>query len=215
MTDTTERDRKYTWLLSALVALIVVSPFLERRDDSWLLTALSAGVLIAVIFVVRGHYRRVWFAGLLAVANLGVNLLTMTIKAPLLAFADGVLGLVFFGFATWVVYTDVMSARRVSADTLAGAVCVYLLLGASFGLLYYSIELLAPGSFSVSATPASAAGAWAELHYFSFVTLTTVGYGDLSPLTDQARSLAIVEGIAGQLYLAVLVARLVGKFQQN
>ena len=128
---------QYRLVLAALTALIVLSPFLDRREDSWLLTLLSAGVLVTVIVSVRGRRRTFWFAAAIAVANLGANLLTLLTKAPWPMLADGVLGLIFYAFTTWVIFADVMRARRVSADTLCGAVCVYLLLGVTFGLLFY------------------------------------------------------------------------------
>jgi voltage-gated potassium channel len=97
------------------------------------------------------------------------------------------------------------------------AISVYLLLGLTWGLLYIVILQYHPEAFSFGGSAASTSafsydqqGIFATLVYFSLTTLTTIGYGDISPLTLQARYAAVAEGITGQFYLAILVARLVG-----
>jgi voltage-gated potassium channel len=89
--------------------------------------------------------------------------------------------------------------------------CIYLLLGLSWALLYAFLNRIAPGSFSGMQHTALELQVW-EFVYTSFVTLTTLGYGDISPMTPIARSLAYMEAIVGQFYLAVLVASLVGTY---
>ena len=105
----------------------------------------------------------------------------------------------------------------VTTDTVVGAICAYFLLAVTFGNAYALVEVLSPGSFLL--TPALAADVhWSPptspitpvLQYFSFSTLTTLGFGDVTPLSRGARFLAVIEAIAGQLYLAILIARLVG-----
>lgn len=208
-------SHKYSLLLMALAALIVVSPFLDRRDESWLLGLLSGCILVTALYIIRGNRRHFLLAAALATAGIASNVLSLTTGIPSIAIIEGGLGLAFYSLATFVIFIDVIKARRVSADTLCGAVCVYLLLGASFGLVYYALELIQPGSFNLSGHLSVNDGLWAALHYYSYVTLTTVGYGDISPASSAARSVAIVEGIAGQLYLAVLVARMIGRLGTN
>jgi len=99
-----------------------------------------------------------------------------------------------------------MRGRKVDAEHLFAALSAYLLAGIYFGLLYWALEQLHPGMFAASDFSRSGA------IYFSFVTLATVGYGDIVPRLDMARGLAIVEGVGGQLFLAVLVARLVSSY---
>jgi hypothetical protein len=106
--------------------------------------------------------------------------------------------------------------ETVTFDTIFGAVCAYLLLGVTWGTAYALLVVISPDSLSVSPGLAHASG-WGEpisaftpvLQYYSFTTLATLGYGDVSPLSPGARALSVMEGLAGQLYLAVLVARLV------
>ena len=104
-----------------------------------------------------------------------------------------------------------------TADTVLGGVCIYLLLGVLFTEIFQFIEAAAPGSFALGGQPLELEqdlGAHYERYpaalYFSFVTLTTLGYGDITPVSPEARVLAITEAVIGQLYIAIFVARLVG-----
>jgi hypothetical protein len=103
-----------------------------------------------------------------------------------------------------------MRARAVDAEHVHAALCAYLLAGLFFGVLYWGIERTWPGSFADPAAGASAAFPLSTAIYFSFVTLATLGYGDVLPRTELARGLAMLEAIGGQLYVAVMIARLVG-----
>ena len=107
-----------------------------------------------------------------------------------------------------------LRGSRVTSHHIQGAVAVYLMLGLIWGFVYSLVELRQPGSFNlpeaaVGETPANPGENIQELLYFSFVTLTTLGYGDVSPVGSSARTLAILEALVGQLYLVILIARLV------
>ena len=110
----------------------------------------------------------------------------------------------------------VLGKGPVTGDKLSGAVCVYLLIGVIWSLLFGILEIAAPGSLRFSDADAGVQEALrtgapqGATTYFSFVTLTTLGYGDIVPVSQAARSLAAVEALLGQLYLTILVARLVG-----
>jgi voltage-gated potassium channel Kch len=95
-------------------------------------------------------------------------------------------------------------------EHLYAALSAYLLAGIFFGIFYWVLEQIAPRTFA-------AAGDFSRMSaiYFSFVTLATLGYGDIVPRTDVARGLAIVEGVGGQLFLAVMVARLVSLYSRG
>src|SRR5204863_7015600 len=101
-----------------------------------------------------------------------------------------------------------------SADSIYGAFCGYLLVGLIFGHLYRCLEALSPGSFHGNADFMAHVQDERYTHfllvYFSFVTLTTVGYGDITPASEATRGLAVVEAVIGQFYLAVLIGELIG-----
>ena len=105
----------------------------------------------------------------------------------------------------------VVVTNDISADRLVGAVCIYLLLGVIWAFSYTLVELTNPGSFS-GFVPGSDRGWDSEWLYFSFVTMTTLGYGDLLPVSATARALAYLQAVFGQFYVAMLVAGLVSAY---
>jgi hypothetical protein len=107
---------------------------------------------------------------------------------------------------------DVLRRGQISADKIYGAICVYLLIGFAWTFGYGIIELLNRGSFSGLAEidANDHVGRIMQLQYFSFATLTTLGFGDILPRAPVARTLATLEAVTGQIYLTVLIARLVG-----
>lgn len=104
-----------------------------------------------------------------------------------------------------------LTARVVDEEMLCAAVSAYVLLGVAWAAAYTILETLQPGSFALSETDAT--HPWNALLYFSFVTLTTLGYGDILPVTPVARAWAMVEAAAGSIYLAILIARLVSSYR--
>ncbi len=120
----------------------------------------------------------------------------------------------FLATVIWVLLRYIFSTRRVNRDVLYAAVAVYLLLGAIFVPMYGLLQTVRPGSFVDNTYPAGLVQ-WQQLLYYSYVTLTTVGYGDVLPVSWWARSLATAEAIIGVLYLAILMARLVGLYAQE
>lgn len=118
----------------------------------------------------------------------------------------------FFFFCVWVIIRSIFNQRQVTLDLIYGSVLAYLLIGISWALIFCCIELFAANSFDFSSemTLSDRTGA---LLYFSFVTLTTLGYGDVLPVTGLSRTVTYLEAITGIMYPATLVAMLVGKFQ--
>jgi len=196
-------QRRYTILFYALVFTVVASPAIASLGLSGAMieSLLAATLLAAVIPVDVGRGRNFLLAVMTAVwlarpvtAWLGLRILS--------AMTLGIWTLIGL-FAAAVALRFALGGGKVDSEHLYAALSAYLLAGVYFGLLYWVLEQVRPGAF-VSADNFSRTSAV----YFSFVTLATVGYGDIVPRTDAARGLAIVEGVGGQLFLAVLVARL-------
>ena len=117
----------------------------------------------------------------------------------------------FLLFLIWNLLHDLAKQTRPTSERIFGALCAYVFIGLVFGLIYAHIEYRQPGSFSISNRDLIEAGsAEASLlptfSYYSFVTLTTLGYGDITPVAEHVRTLAWLEALLGQLYLAVMVA---------
>jgi hypothetical protein len=114
---------------------------------------------------------------------------------------------------SWGILRIVLAPGRVDADRIFAALSLYILFGLAFGVLFAAIESIRPGSLAgLAAAPAAAISLVDQTIYFSFVTLATLGYGDIVPVTHVARGLANLEALVGQLYLVVLVARLVSLY---
>jgi hypothetical protein len=109
-----------------------------------------------------------------------------------------------------VVLRRVFSHRIVTTRTIAGAICVYLIVAVAFAQLYTGLDLVDGDAFAPGDEPLGAA----SMQYFSLVTIATLGYGDIVPVSRPARSMATLETVAGQIYMVVIVARLVSSFGQ-
>jgi hypothetical protein len=212
------RERKYIVLLVALLLLIVIFPMLRGVEATRLLyQALTTAVfLIALLTVFTSHHRVA--ALLLGVPTLiglwtDYGLLNLPRLPVVLSFHGG--AALFLGFAVGVILADVYRQERISGDSVCGVLCGYLLLGLGFAHLYCMMESIVPGSFQFPDKEAGYGRDQGLLHfkltYFSLVTLTTVGYGDITPVKEATRGLAVVEAMIGQFYIAVLLGELIGK----
>jgi voltage-gated potassium channel len=123
--------------------------------------------------------------------------------------------LLFFIYITWNELRAVLRQKEVTGETISLSISIYLLFGLTWGLLYIVIYYLQPHAFSFGGSAISGTEVYPVLVYFSLTTISTVGFGDITPLTLQARYAAVAEGITGQFYLAILVARLVGLYMSR
>lgn len=200
---------RHATLLATLLALLAVYPFLgDHRGARWTIDLVTLGVLVASSSAIAGRgSRRVaaWLLGVPAVAASAFSRSFGIDWVDPVAYSSRAL---FFGFLIVVIFGDIWRRNDVTMDAVLGACNVYILLGIAWGSLYALLDWAEPLSF-----PASASGqplGEFDLVYFSFVDLTTIGFGDIVPATPQARGLAAVQGLVGQLYLAIIIARLVG-----
>jgi Ca2+/Na+ antiporter len=118
--------------------------------------------------------------------------------------------LAFFGFTAVAVFSAVSRQSEISVNTISGGICVYLLIAVIWAILFQFVELLEPGSFRLPGGETDLS--LRDLLYFSMVTMTTLGYGDITPISSAARSLASGEAVVGQLFVAIFIARLVGLY---
>jgi hypothetical protein len=127
--------------------------------------------------------------------------------------------LVFLAFVvsvTWSLIRTLLEHPTVQRNTLYGAACAYLLIGLSFTALYVVLEHVHPPALAADLARLGRADlAWADVVFFSFMTLTTVGYGDITPVSSEARLVALFEAVAGVFFLAFLVARLVALYRTD
>jgi hypothetical protein len=210
-------ERRFGFLLVILVALLAGPPVLVGfgLSAAWfdgLMALLMVAAILSLCF--EGHQRL--FALLLGIPtvllSVGGHALPGEASAPVLL-AGHLCAVWFLLGASVLIVKSLFSAHTLTFDSILGAVCGYLFLGLAWAVLYAMIEGFRPGSFEIS--PKLVTGGEVAhplpnvLTYYSFVTLTTVGYGDINPVSPATCTLAWMEAVTGQFYLAVIVAGLV------
>ena len=203
---------RFSLLLLALVGNILLAP--AFGDISSLI---AFTVLLIVIVLVLGNSKPIIISYILLafiallfawlhLANEEVHFITPA--GPLFSFLALALAMAF-------IIKNIFTSSIVTIDTIASSLCAYLLLGFAFAHIYTLIDIIYPGSFLSSLTNEAVSftsnkSGFLDKIYFSFITLLTVGYGDIVPASEAAKLTSIIEGFFGQIYLVVLIARLVG-----
>lgn len=199
---------KFTLLLVFLLIYTVAIPFLSHLSDMEILLDITLSVILisSILTVFRGKKSLV---GMVLLVLPGLALLWMHVftESSGVYLANVLFQIIFNAYMVLIILYFIFNSPRITRNIISAAVVAYLFVGLLFSNIYLALELLTPGSFSVAhdtilLDPSS-------LRYFSYVTLTTLGYGDVLPISEQAKSLAIMEAFIGQIYLAVLIARLV------
>jgi hypothetical protein len=212
------RPARFSFLLAALFLMLAVAALgplvgLEPRTRLGKLpsTLVFVALLASAAYAVSARRETVRIVRLLSALTVVLFLFGVFVHSLWVLVPGLVVAISFLGWTIALVLRKVFAARLVDYETIAASLCVYMLIGVLWALLYSLVDTLQPGSFtSVGSTLDYPSGGFSTAIYFSFVTLTTLGYGDVSPLSEPARFLAILEAILGQLFLVVLVARLVG-----
>ena len=212
MTSHSDRNN-LVYLTVALLVLLFLIALAEQTAAAWGRGVMQLGffaVLSVAVWTVHEN-RGLFRSGLGA---LGILVLLTVVQywfshSGLRLGQLALLASLFCGI-TWLAFKQVLFSRGpIDRNRLLGAVSIYLLLGLIWALIYVGIVEIHPGAFNGDVT-----GSWVEsipeFVYFSFVSLTTLGYGDISPATPITRFVVYLEAIIGQLYLAIMVAGLVG-----
>jgi hypothetical protein len=196
-------------LLVSLVILLLISPFLydtlPHRIFASMLTCLSLG---SGMVVIAKHKVVFWIAGVLLGVSIIAEIYLLYFPSPFLLEFHYIHKMVNFFFFACVLFYYMMKKKTFTYQDIANAINVNLLIGISFGFLYCYIETVSPGSFTYAAPQKESLPA--TLIYFSYVTLATIGYGDISPAAIIARFLAIFEAMFGLFYIAIIIGRMVG-----
>jgi hypothetical protein len=204
---------RYGFVLALILVDYVALSLLSGETATWARVAaqLSLGVTL-IVTLVAAQVRRRW----LMVAAFFVLAGLFALGGAALVRGDVLTNVVYVSGALLVIVTPIMILRDVAAhtmvttETVMGAACAYLLFGICFALIYATAGQFMPGGFFGAGTsPIN------DYLFFSFTTLTTVGYGNLIPATPVGQSLAMVEALSGQIYLVVVVARLVSIWGQE
>lgn len=210
----TLKQHNFIYLLAGLLFLLLAAPlFWDLTGSSYLhVSELTFSVFLLIgIWSMRGTQRGFLMAIVLVALGIGGNLLALAGAGLVFTYLSLVGYILFLLLSISMATRQVFRSGTVDANSIIGAVCIYLLLGVIWSLLYVFVNLLIPGSFSGEIS-GSAFQQLQDFMYYSFVTLTTLGYGDISPIKATARALATMEAAVGQFYIATLVAGLVAAY---
>jgi len=198
-------------LLGALGLLFVTAPFLDDLPRGDLIEAVVVTLVMIFAVLAVGGQRRTLIIGVVlavpALAGKWINHVRPDLLPPVVFPAAYV---IFFGFVVAQLLRYIVCAPSVDANVLCAGLAGFLMLGLMWALAYLTVARLDAGAFKLPGGPGAGGTMDAfTAFYFSFVTLCTVGYGDITPVATGARSLAMLEALVGQLYPAVIIARLV------
>jgi voltage-gated potassium channel len=215
---------RFDMLLCALILLLLSAPVvriflptLHPLFASITVTACFVLMLLSAVIAISQSRRTAIVALSLSVPVVLLSGLNLSLERQGTAIAYHVLGVSFLGYTVVMILAFLFREQRVTFNLICASLCVYLLLGVLWAIVYSLLDVLEPESFRLAFAQGQDGqqmrfGAEQSIFplYYSLVTMTTLGYGDIVPMSPSARMFAAVEALMGQLYLAVLVARLVG-----
>jgi hypothetical protein len=206
-------DGSLTLAVAFLIAFIfVLYPMVEVGvvQRIWLDLAFACAIAFAATFVFEPRPQVKAFLVLLGCA-LVARIIDHYLPGPGIFVVQTVLVILACGFLGELLLARVFRDGRINLNRIMGAIGAYLLLGIVFAQAYRLLTRFVPGAFAMQGAPVEYAAIADKLQYYSFITLTSTGYGDITPLHPYARSLATLEALAGGLFMTVLVARLVAQ----
>jgi len=208
---------RFTLLLAAIFLLLVSQPAFSGHAyaESVATTTISL-VLLLALYAFRST--RIYFviALVLLFPSIGSRLVLLYTFNPTVELIGAIAACLFLGVTVVALVSRLFVVKSVTLDMISAAICAYLLMGVTFAYAFAIVELRYPGSFSAALLQRPPVGhiapllaSFHSLLYYSFVCLTTTGFGDISPISGGARSLSVMEAVFGQLFVAILIARLV------
>ncbi|HMD53690.1 MAG TPA: potassium channel family protein [Phycisphaerae bacterium] len=205
---------RFFWLLVTMVLAIVLAAACPPGGpfEKWVRSVSVIGILLACTYAARGGAIRLLVSLLLNGFLVVVVTFWIINKSPLTEYLLFGTLLACLLFALITTLTFVLSGGNIGHDHIYGAICAYVLIAMCFATIY-TIQILAShGAFNGVNTLDPADRPWEDMFYFSFTTLSTVGYGDITPVGHSARAVCIVEMLTGTFYVAILIARLAGLY---
>jgi hypothetical protein len=210
-------SRRFLLLFLFLLGNLILYPFAEGTGVGYYLfrTSAYAVVLLSIYAVSFRRTLLVIVISLAAPATIHHLFLTPS-DASIFSIINTVLSLIFDGLIVVVIFRKVFARGRVNAETIYGAVCIYLLIGFAFAGIYGLIWAIRPNSFYLNPTlNTHMTPNRFDFVYYSFATMTSLGSAGITPVAGQARSISVMEAITGILYLAVLISRLMADYREH
>jgi hypothetical protein len=202
-------EARFLVLLILILLMLVLTPFLDEFIETRILMdVFLTAIFIFIIYSIRLKRSQAIIAFVLVLPLIIATWSTYFVEIKTLSMLTRIFGALFFAYAAINILRIIVKSEKVTRETIFAAIFAYLLIALMWAFLYMILELVSPGSFSFP--DKGFQGETMRYEYLSFVTITTLGYGDITPVTDKASALVIIEAVIGQIYLVVLVAWLVG-----
>lgn len=200
-------------LLISQLSLLLIPAYFPPIERALFLVVLMSAILLSSLYLVAYKKREFVIGVLLIIPTLASSWLGYIVSSSILENINGVLVIIFLSYIVFHLARYLFETNEISQDMIYASMCLYLMLGLIWAFIYFSIEINSPGSFSISNEDAASANnprlLLSQFSYYSYVTLSTLGYGDITPITRVPRAWAVLESMIGQFYLAIVVARLV------
>lgn len=201
---------KFFGLLISILTLFVMGSLFDQ--GTVMKVAVNVSLMFVLVFSVLlvSHSKTKLIAAIILVFPLLYTLFKGNMyESAVFSYFEVATALAFFVYILSILVENVFGSRRISTDIIVGSICIYFLMCILWAFLYMLVALAFPNSFNLE-TPLLTFQNMNDFIYYSIVTITTLGYGDILPLSRPARTLAALEAIVGQIYLTVLIARIVG-----
>jgi hypothetical protein len=206
-------EGNFLYLLVSMILMILVSSTLSHMNESlahliWELMIM--GTLILGVWTLA--HDKAWFYTGVALSAIIVILVIVAevSKTAWIAYLIILCWYVFYLMAFTFTVKAVLMTREITANNIIGAICIFMMAAYLWGMAYNVIAIIEPEAFRGLDPAEPISGKFTQLNYFSFVTITTLGFGDISPVLPIAQSLAVLEAMFGQFFIAIFVAGMVG-----
>ena len=207
---------RWFYLLHAIIFLLFIYPYVEVAAEfqhPWLLTCANSAVVIAIIYAVSHHFTHLIFGCALGIPALASYWIPFSPGVQLVSLTSTIF---LYNYALVILVGYLMSTRKVTSQQVFAAAAFYFLLSITWAHMHQMVEIIYPGSYYLAETHnLDGILNWSDFLYFSVTTITTLGYGDMAPISSPARSLSIMEAITGVMCIGIMVSRMVGLSLQN
>jgi len=208
------KQNNFIYLFLGLLVFLLIAPALTQwfpAISSIIIQFSFMAIMIMGVWSLQADKKLFLIGSLLAVSGVILSTIYIFIDSTVIHLLSLTILLLFCVLSAIVAMRQILFGQKIDANKLFGSICIYFLIGIVWALLYVFVDYAHQDSFVGIVVENENERIW-EFIYYSFVTLTTLGYGDINPVNSLARSLAYLEAVCGQIYIAILVASLVGAY---
>ena len=211
--NSADQDDNFVYLLIALIGLLFSITLTDYVAKMWLSQVINYAVLMTIAFsILSVRTQKIDFqlGIVISLVLFMISIVSNYIESTLLDYAQFFIMLVFFIFVAWQAAKQVLFSGAVNTNKIIGSICIYLLIGIIWAMFYLLLMKIEPNTLKGIDGTETWQNNFPSTVYFSFVSLASLGYGEITPVFPPARFLAYMEAITGQFYMAILVASLIG-----